>query len=45
MRHKRKKPKQSVRCTMCTHWRWMGNHKGRFDAKTRRALQVTKEEE
>jgi hypothetical protein len=30
MKHKRKKSKRSVRCTMCTTYRWMGNAKGRF---------------
>lgn len=29
MNHKRKKSKRSVKCTMCTKYRWMGNVKGR----------------
>jgi len=27
---KRGKTKRSVRCTLCTPHRWMGNNKGRF---------------
>ena len=30
---KRGKPKQSVRCTLCTQARWRGNHQGRFKEK------------
>lgn len=26
---KRNKPKQRVRCTMCTTYRWLGNNSGR----------------
>ena len=29
MNFKRKKSKRSVRCTLCTPVRWMGNRKGR----------------
>jgi len=34
-KHKRKKSKRSVRCTMCTTHRWLGNHKERLKAKDR----------
>lgn len=34
------KPKKIVRCTMCTPHRWMGNHKDRYDHKTKRDKQV-----
>ena len=30
---KRKKSKRSVKCTMCTQFRWMGNGKNRRPAK------------
>lgn len=33
--HKRKKSKRSVRCTMCTPYKWMGNTKERFKPKDR----------
>lgn len=29
MNYKRKKPRRSVKCFMCTQYRWMGNAKGR----------------
>jgi hypothetical protein len=29
MNFKRKKSKRSVRCTLCTTYRWRGNSKGR----------------
>jgi hypothetical protein len=32
----KKNSKRTVRCTMCTEHRWLGNHKERFDLKTRR---------
>jgi hypothetical protein len=32
---KRKRSKRQVRCTMCTPWRWLGNHKERHKAKDR----------
>ena len=31
--HKRKKTKRTVKCTMCTTHRWLGNSKGRFKDK------------
>jgi len=31
--HKRKKSKRSVKCTMCTQHRWMGNSAGRRKPK------------
>lgn len=31
--HKRKRSKRSVKCTMCTQHRWMGNSRGRDKAK------------
>ena len=34
MNYKRKKNKRSVRCTLCTPHKWMGNHSGRHDFKT-----------
>ncbi len=31
--YKRKKSKRSVRCTLCTSYRWFGNAKGRCKSK------------
>jgi hypothetical protein len=39
MNHKRKKSKRSVKCTICTKHRWMGNHKGRRPVRDRRMMQ------
>lgn len=33
--HKRKKSKRSVRCTICTPWRWLGNSSERTKKKYR----------
>lgn len=33
MNYKRKKSKRSVRCTMCTAHRWLGNSRGRWKPK------------
>jgi hypothetical protein len=35
MNHKRTKSKRSVRCTLCTKYTWLGNHKERHDRKYR----------
>jgi len=34
-KHKRKKSKKSVKCTICTPYRWLGNSKDRFKHKDR----------
>lgn len=36
---KRKRSKRVVKCTMCTKWRWLGNHKGRKPIRDRRQRQ------
>lgn len=36
MNFKRRKSRRSVRCTLCTKHRWLGNHKDRTKAKDRR---------
>lgn len=33
MAKRKKSSKRSVRCTLCTKHRWLGNAKGRFKAK------------
>ena len=38
---KRKKSKRSVRCTMCTQHRWLGNSKERVKAKYRKENVMT----
>lgn len=42
--HKRKKTKRSVKCTMCTQHRWMGNAKGRDKAKNESKKKQDKKE-
>jgi hypothetical protein len=44
MNHKRKKSRRSVRCTLCTPHRWIGNHKERFDSSTRKKLKSAQRE-
>lgn len=39
MHHKRKKSKRRVRCTICTKYRWLGNHKERQPLRDRRQQQ------
>lgn len=36
------KRRRSVRCTLCTPHRWMGNAKGRFKAKDEREMRDRK---
>ena len=38
---KRRRSKRSVRCTLCTPYRWMGNTKERVKAKDRSAKSAT----
>lgn len=42
--HKRGKSKRSVKCTMCTQHRWMGNAKGRDKAKNEEHKKHSKKE-
>lgn len=44
MHFKRKKSKQSVRCTLCTPWRWRGNSDGRFKEREVAARRVASKE-
>lgn len=39
MHFRRKKTKRSVRCTMCTKYRWMGNTAEKRRVSDRRKLQ------
>lgn len=39
MKFKRKKSKRSVKCTMCTKYRWLGNAASRQRISTRRKTQ------
>lgn len=34
--YKRKRSKRQVRCTICTTYRWLGNHKARRPFRDRR---------
>ena len=38
MNFKRKRCRRSVRCTMCTDVRWLGNSEGRFKPKNARRV-------
>lgn len=31
--HKRKKTRRSIKCSLCTPYRWRGNARGRFKEK------------
>lgn len=42
--HKRKKSKRSVKCTLCTPHRWMGNSKGRRKPKEQAERKQTEKE-
>lgn len=44
MNFKRKKPKRSVRCTLCTADRWKGNAKDRRPAKEKALTKEQKNE-
>lgn len=40
MNYKRKYSRRKVRCFLCTHWRWMGNKKGRLSHRDKKQLQA-----
>lgn len=40
MKWKRKKSKRSVRCTLCTKHRWLGNRKGRYLTAKQRGYEI-----
>lgn len=42
--HKRKKSKRSVKCTLCTPHRWMGNSVGRNKPKEQALRKAAKKE-
>lgn len=42
--HKRKKSKRSVKCTLCTPHRWLGNSKDRLKPKDQAKKQAAKKE-
>ncbi|MBL6771196.1 MAG: hypothetical protein ISQ22_07490 [Rhizobiales bacterium] len=40
----RKASKRTVRCTICTTHRWLGNNEGRWNKSTERRIQSAKEQ-
>ena len=44
MNHKRGKTRRNVRCTLCTPWRWRGNHKSRHKERETILRRITREE-
>jgi len=45
MNYKRKRSHRQVRCTMCTWWSWLGNHKQRKPIQDRSQRQRKLQEE
>ena len=41
MKHRAKKTRRQVRCTLCTPFRWMGNAKGRWPHRDRNQKAAT----
>ncbi len=44
MKYKRKKSKRSVKCTLCTKFRWLGNSKQRLSKQEMQNSDRQKEE-
>lgn len=44
MKKGRKASKRTVRCTMCTQYRWFGNNEGRWSRNTKKRKHAAKEQ-